>query len=122
MLFLLLLNCVWGIFLTDDLEGGMEEKKELGKAFLEMLHISKLSAAQQAKPHPYMRQVYQLLDTQEARDLGSSDGTLVQSVLDPPPRPPQCHSGFTQPDPGGLSVSLLLEERLLTLDQLPSSG
>lgn len=79
MLFLLLLNCAWGLLLTDDLEGAIEENKELGKAILEMLHINKLSAPHVAKPHPYMRQVYQLLDTQEARDLGSSDGTLVQS-------------------------------------------
>ncbi|XP_070294059.1 bone morphogenetic protein 4 isoform X1 [Salvelinus sp. IW2-2015] len=142
----------------DDLEGAIEENKELGKAILEMLHINKLSAPHVAKPHPYMRQVYQLLDTQEARDLGSSDGTLVQSfrsVLGPPHAP----AGWIwfnvshlkpsmavaelvllrktlHPDPlsvtvalhsltrgaSGLSVSPPLEERILTLDQLPPSG
>ncbi|CAB1345181.1 unnamed protein product [Coregonus sp. 'balchen'] len=158
MLFLLLLNCAWGLLLTDDLEGAIEENKELGKAILEMLHINKLSAPHQAKPHPYMRQVYQLLDTQEARDLGSSDGTLVQSfrsVLGPLHAP----AGWIwfnvshlkpsmavaelvllrktlHPNPlsvtvalhsltrgaSGLSVSPPLEERILTLDQLPLSG
>uniref|UniRef100_A0A671LPT6 TGF-beta propeptide domain-containing protein n=1 Tax=Sinocyclocheilus anshuiensis TaxID=1608454 RepID=A0A671LPT6_9TELE len=43
-----------------------------------MLHINKLSAPQQAKPHPYMKHVYQSLNTQ-ARDLSGADGTLVQS-------------------------------------------
>uniref|UniRef100_A0A673K7S1 TGF-beta propeptide domain-containing protein n=1 Tax=Sinocyclocheilus rhinocerous TaxID=307959 RepID=A0A673K7S1_9TELE len=43
-----------------------------------MLHINKLSVLQQAKPHPYMKHVYQSLDAQ-ARDLSGADGTLVQS-------------------------------------------
>uniref|UniRef100_A0A8C1ULU3 Uncharacterized protein n=1 Tax=Cyprinus carpio TaxID=7962 RepID=A0A8C1ULU3_CYPCA len=43
-----------------------------------MLQINKLSAPQQAKPHPYMRHVYQSLYAQ-ARDLSGADGTLVQS-------------------------------------------
>ncbi|XP_030635047.1 uncharacterized protein LOC115816222 [Chanos chanos] len=44
-----------------------------------MLHINKLSVPQQAKPHPYMKQVYQLLDNQQNQDLSWVDGTLVQS-------------------------------------------
>ncbi|XP_036407715.1 uncharacterized protein LOC118793596 [Megalops cyprinoides] len=44
-----------------------------------MLHINKLSAPHRTKPHPYMKQVYLFLDSQEARDLAGSDGTLVQS-------------------------------------------
>uniref|UniRef100_A0A673VQH7 TGF-beta family profile domain-containing protein n=1 Tax=Salmo trutta TaxID=8032 RepID=A0A673VQH7_SALTR len=121
-----------------------------------MLHINKLSAPHQAKPHPYMRQVYQLLDTQEARDLGSSDGTLVQSFRTGPLHAPAGWIWFNvshlkpsmavaelvllrktlHPDPlsvtvalhsltrgaSGLSVSPPLEERILTLDQLPPSG
>lgn len=59
-------------------EGEEPEDRDLSKAILEMLHINKLSAPQQAKPHPYMKHVYQSLDTQ-ARDLSGSDGTLVQS-------------------------------------------
>ncbi|XP_028851553.1 bone morphogenetic protein 4 isoform X2 [Denticeps clupeoides] len=59
--------------------GEATENKDLGKAILEMLHIDKLSAPQQAKPHPYMRQMYQLLYAQEAGKMGGEDGTLVQS-------------------------------------------
>uniref|UniRef100_A0A667Y2U7 TGF-beta propeptide domain-containing protein n=1 Tax=Myripristis murdjan TaxID=586833 RepID=A0A667Y2U7_9TELE len=118
-----------------------------------MLHINKVSASHQAKPHPYMRQVYQLLDSLEAQDLGKSDGTLVQSFrthappgwiwfnvtnLNPSmmgaelvlfrktlhPRPISVtvalHS-LTGSE-GTLKESPALEERLLTLDQRPSSG
>ncbi|KAL6490591.1 hypothetical protein MHYP_G00009360 [Metynnis hypsauchen] len=60
--------------LADDLEN-----QDLSKAILEMLHINKLSVPHQAKPHPYMKQVYQLLDTQESRHRSDADGTLVQS-------------------------------------------
>ncbi|CAM4530459.1 unnamed protein product [Leuciscus chuanchicus] len=59
-------------------EGEELEDRDLSKAILEMLHINKLSAPQQAKPHPYMKHVYQSLDTQE-RDPSGADGTLVQS-------------------------------------------
>jgi len=59
-------------------EGEEPEDRDLSKAILEMLHINKLSAPQQAKPHPYMKHVYQSLDTQE-RDPSGADGTLVQS-------------------------------------------
>lgn len=66
-----------GFTLVDDLEEELEDR-DFSKAILEMLHINKLSTPQQAKPHPYMKQVYQTLDTQ-ARDLSDADGTLVQS-------------------------------------------
>ncbi len=59
-------------------QGEALEDRDLSKAILEMLHINKLSAPQQAKPHPYMKHVYQSLDAQ-ARDLSGADGTLVQS-------------------------------------------
>ncbi|XP_029023166.1 uncharacterized protein LOC114865841 [Betta splendens] len=49
------------------------------KAILEMLHIDKVSASHRARAHPYMRRVYQRLDSLEERDLERSDGTLVQS-------------------------------------------
>ncbi|XP_061106690.1 bone morphogenetic protein 2 [Conger conger] len=55
------------------------EDRDLGKAILEMLHINKLSTPHRAKPHPYMKQVYLFLGTQEAQDRAGSDGTLVQS-------------------------------------------
>ncbi|XP_043101338.1 protein dbl-1 [Puntigrus tetrazona] len=75
--FLIGLLRLGGTLLT---EGGGEEleDRDLSKAILEMLHINKLSAPQQAKPHPYMKNVYQSLDAQ-ARDLSGADGTLVQS-------------------------------------------
>lgn len=56
-----------------------EDDREHNKAILEMLHINKVSASHQAKPHPYMRGIYQRLDSLEAQDFGSSDGMLVQS-------------------------------------------
>ncbi|XP_050969993.1 growth/differentiation factor 6-B isoform X1 [Labeo rohita] len=66
-----------GLVLMED-HGEELEDRDLSKAILEMLHINKLSAPQQAKPHPYMKHVYQSLDAQ-ARDLSGADGTLVQS-------------------------------------------
>ncbi|XP_029310736.1 uncharacterized protein LOC115023682 [Cottoperca gobio] len=56
-----------------------KDDHERDKAILEMLHINKVSASHKAKPHPYMRGIYQRLDSLEAQDLWSSDGTLVQS-------------------------------------------
>uniref|UniRef100_A0A671UCH5 Uncharacterized protein n=1 Tax=Sparus aurata TaxID=8175 RepID=A0A671UCH5_SPAAU len=56
-----------------------------------MLHIDKVSASHQAKPHPYMKRIYQRLDALEAQDLGGSDGTLVQSyrsIVGPHDAPP----------------------------------
>lgn len=74
----LLLCSVTGLLLMDHRRDA-EDDQELNKAILEMLHINKVSASHQAKPHPYMRRIYQRLDSLEAQDFGSSDGTLVQS-------------------------------------------
>ncbi|XP_051501203.1 bone morphogenetic protein 2-like [Myxocyprinus asiaticus] len=74
---LLGLGGIHGLMSVDNLGEELEDK-DLSKAILEMLHINKLSQPQQVKPHPYMKQVYQSLDTQ-AKDLSAADGTLVQS-------------------------------------------
>lgn len=74
----LLLCSVTGLLLMDHRRDA-EDHQELNKAILEMLHINKVSASHQAQPHPYMRRVYQRLDSLEAQDFGTSDGTLVQS-------------------------------------------
>ncbi|KAM3589923.1 uncharacterized protein V6R79_000052 [Siganus canaliculatus] len=90
MLLFLLLNSVSGLLLMDQRRDA-EDNQELNKAILEMLHIDKVSASHQAKPHPYMRRIYQRLDSLEAQDLGTSDGTLVQSfrsVAGPHQAPP----------------------------------
>lgn len=72
------LNVVSGLKFEETLSEDFENR-DLSKAILEMLHINKLSVPQQAKPHPYMKQIYHLLSTQESRQRGDSDGTLVQS-------------------------------------------
>lgn len=77
LLFLLLCSAT-GLLLMDHRRDA-EDDQELNKAILEMLHINKVSASHQAKPHPYMRRIYQRLDSLEAQDFGRSDGTLVQS-------------------------------------------
>lgn len=77
-LILLLLCSVTGLLLTDHRRDA-DDDHELNKAILEMLHINKVSASHHAKPHPYMKRIYQRLDLLEAQDFGSSDGTLVQS-------------------------------------------
>ncbi|XP_064199560.1 bone morphogenetic protein 2 isoform X1 [Anguilla rostrata] len=59
--------------------GAPAENRDVGKAILEMLHINKLSTPHRARPHPYMKQVYLFLGSQEAQDQASSDGTMVQS-------------------------------------------
>lgn len=78
MLVFLLLCSVTGLLQMDHRRDA-EDDQELNKAILEMLHINKVSASHQGKPHPYMRRVYQHLDSLEAQDFGRSDGTLVQS-------------------------------------------
>ncbi|XP_062849630.1 bone morphogenetic protein 2 [Trichomycterus rosablanca] len=55
------------------------ENKDINKAILELLHINKLSVLQQTKPHPYMMQVYLLLNMQDTRQRSDADVTLVQS-------------------------------------------
>lgn len=72
------LNALSGLKLGENLPEDFENR-DLSKAILEMLHINKLSVPQQAKPHPYMKQIYHLLSTQESRMRSDSDGTLVQS-------------------------------------------
>ncbi|XP_069015139.1 uncharacterized protein [Embiotoca jacksoni] len=74
----LLVCSVTGLLLIDQRRDA-EDDKEFNKAILEMLHINKVSASHQAKPHPYMRRIYQHLDSLEAQNFGKSDGTLVQS-------------------------------------------
>uniref|UniRef100_A0A8C3B568 Uncharacterized protein n=1 Tax=Cyclopterus lumpus TaxID=8103 RepID=A0A8C3B568_CYCLU len=116
-----------------------------------MLHINKVSASPQAKPHPYMRGIYQRLDSIEAQDFESSDGTLVQSFRTPrgwiwfnvSGRNPSMlgaelvmYRKTLNPNSISVTVALhsvtasqgalvespALEERLLTLDQRSSSG
>ncbi|XP_056156217.1 uncharacterized protein LOC130130535, partial [Lampris incognitus] len=89
--FLLLLSSVAGLLLMESQGSAENDEEKLDKAILEMLHINKVSATHQAKPHPYMRQIYQLLDALEAKDRRNSDGTLVQSfrsVFGPDNAPP----------------------------------
>lgn len=78
--FLIALLGIGGLhgFLSVDDPGEELEHRDFNKAILEMLHINKLSTLQQAKPHPYMKQVYESLDTQ-VREMSAADGTLVQS-------------------------------------------
>uniref|UniRef100_UPI0037E995E7 uncharacterized protein n=1 Tax=Semicossyphus pulcher TaxID=241346 RepID=UPI0037E995E7 len=154
---LLLLSSVSGLLQVDQRRDA-DDDQELNKAILEMLHINKVSASHQNKPHPYMRRIYQRLDSLEAQDFGSSDGTLVQSFrsVDGPHQAPPGWIWFNvsglnpsmlgaelvlfrktlHPRPLSVTVTLhsltaaqevlqespALEERLLTLDQRPSSG
>ncbi|KAI9545797.1 hypothetical protein NQZ68_033929 [Dissostichus eleginoides] len=74
----LLLCSATGLLMVDQRRDA-EEDQERNKAILEMLHINTVSASHQAKPHPYMREIYQRLDSLEVQDFASSDGTLVQS-------------------------------------------
>ncbi|XP_070786362.1 uncharacterized protein [Enoplosus armatus] len=157
LVFLLLCSAT-GLLLMDH-HRGAEDDQELDKAILEMLHINKVSASHQAKPHPYMRRIYQRLDSLEAQDFGSSDGTLVQSFRSVVAGPHHAPPGWIwfnvsslnpsmlgaelvlfrktlHPRPisvtvalhsvaasqGALRESPALEERLLVLDQRPSSG
>ncbi|KAM9425752.1 uncharacterized protein KZ484_012906 [Pholidichthys leucotaenia] len=73
----ILVRAVEGLWLKDTRRGA--DDLELNKAILEMLHINKVSASHQAKPHPYMKRIFQNLDFLEKQDAGRSDGTLVQS-------------------------------------------
>ncbi|KAM7377652.1 hypothetical protein PAMA_014114 [Pampus argenteus] len=153
----LLLCSVTGLLLMDH-HRDAEDDQELNKAILEMLHINKVSASHQAKPHPYMRRIYQRLDSLEAQDFGTSDGTLVQSFRSAD-GPHHASAGWIWFNVSSLNPSMLgaelvlfrktlhyrplsvtvtlhsvaasqgalkespaLEERLLSLDQRPSTG
>ncbi|XP_065806508.1 uncharacterized protein [Labrus bergylta] len=110
-LFLLLLSSVSGLLQMDQRRDA-DDDQELNKAILEMLHINKVSASHQNKPHPYMRRVYQRLDSLEAQDFGSSDGTLVQSFrsVDGPHHAPP---GWIWFNVSGLSPFMLAAELVL---------
>ncbi|KAI5104335.1 growth/differentiation factor 6-A-like, partial [Silurus meridionalis] len=75
---LITLNAAIGLKFEENLPEDFENS-DLSKAILEMLHINKLSIPQQEKPHPYMKQIYHLLSTQESKQKSDPDGTLVQS-------------------------------------------
>ncbi|XP_074518149.1 uncharacterized protein LOC141784273 [Halichoeres trimaculatus] len=110
-LVLLLLTSAWGLLQMDHRRDA-DDDQELNKAILEMLHINKVSASHQTKPHPYMRRIYQRLDTVEDQDFESSDGMLVQSfrsVVGPHPAPP----GWIWFNISGLSPSMLGAELVL---------
>ncbi|MGH0157017.1 UNVERIFIED_CONTAM: hypothetical protein FKN15_032716 [Acipenser sinensis] len=122
-----------------------------------MLHINKLTVPHRTRPHPYMKLVYQFLDSSPTRDLTNSEGTLVQSfrsIQDPKYGTPgwiwfnvSCLKPSMKiaelvllrktlhPEPltvsvavhsifmvGNSTVSESLDEKALTLDELPSSG
>lgn len=74
-----LLACSVAAFSLADQRRGAEDDQGLNKAILEMLHINRVSVSHHVKPHPYMRRIYQHLDSLEAQDFGRSDGMLVQS-------------------------------------------
>ncbi|CAG5963286.1 unnamed protein product [Menidia menidia] len=112
--FLVLFLLVWsatGLLLMDQRREA-EDHKGLSKAILEMLHIDKVSASHHAKPHPYMRRIYQYLDSLEAQDFGRSDGLLVQSFrsVDGPPYAPP---GWIWFNVSGLDPSMLGAELVL---------
>lgn len=71
VLLLLLLRSCGGMQVTD------EDERDPEQTILEMLHIDRVSVSHlQARPHPYMRRIYQRLPS---LGLGGEDGTLVQS-------------------------------------------
>ncbi|CAL8326975.1 unnamed protein product [Lota lota] len=83
-LFLLLIESVAGLLFVER-QVSRKSDTQRNKAILEMLHIDKVSASHhQAKPHAYMRQIYELLETPEAPDWKDVDGTLVQSFRSVP--------------------------------------
>ncbi|XP_022059188.1 uncharacterized protein LOC110957453 [Acanthochromis polyacanthus] len=112
----LLVSSVTGLLLMDQRRDA-EDDQELNKAILEMLHINKVSASHQAKPHPYMRRIYQHLDSLEAQDFGRSDGTLVQSFrsFGGPPDAPQGWIWFniSSLNPSMLGAELVLFRKTL---------
>ncbi|XP_072232621.1 uncharacterized protein [Leuresthes tenuis] len=110
---------VWSVtgLLLMDQRRDAEDDQGLSKAILEMLHIKKVSASHQAKPHPYMTRIYQHLDSLEARDFGRSDGMLVQSFrsVDGPHHAPQGWIWFniSSLNPSMLGAELVLFRKTL---------
>ncbi|KAL6118929.1 uncharacterized protein ACO6RY_03617 [Pungitius sinensis] len=107
----LLLFSVTGSLVMDhrrDTEDGQRRNKDI----LEMLHINKVSASHQAKPHPYMRGIYQQLDSLENQDFGGSDGTVVQSFRSVV-GPHQAPSGWIWFNASGLNPSMLAAELVM---------
>ncbi|XP_034073732.1 uncharacterized protein LOC117547253 [Gymnodraco acuticeps] len=112
----LLLCSATGLLMVDQRRDA-EEDQERNKAILEMLHINKVSASHQAMPHPYMREIYQRLDSLEVQDFASSDGTLVQSfrsVVGPHyARPGWIWFNVSSLDPSMLGAELVLFRKTL---------
>ncbi|XP_014880456.1 uncharacterized protein LOC106941842 [Poecilia latipinna] len=121
-LIFLLMFSVEGLLLKEQRRNA-EVTQGLSKAILEMLHIKKVSASHQAKPHPYMNRIYQHLESLEAQDFGRSDGILVQSFrsVDGPHHAPQ---GWIWFNISNLNLSMLSAELVLyrkTLHSCPLS-
>ncbi|XP_041840534.1 uncharacterized protein LOC121639402 [Melanotaenia boesemani] len=120
---LFLMACSASGLLLMDQRRDAEDDQGLNKAILEMLHINKVSASHQAKAHPYMRRIYQHLDSLEAQDFGRSDGMLVQSFrsVDAPRPAPQGWIWFniSSLNPSMLGAELVLFRK--TLHPLPLS-
>ncbi|KAM4714152.1 uncharacterized protein FYW61_019217 [Anableps anableps] len=117
LIFLLMLS-VKGLLLMEQRRNA-EVTQGLSKAILEMLHIKKVSASvsRQAKPHPYMKRIYQHLESLEAEDFGGSDGILVQSFrsVDGPHHAPQGWIWFniSNLNPSMLGAELVLYRKTL---------
>ncbi|XP_012735479.2 uncharacterized protein LOC105938324 [Fundulus heteroclitus] len=118
----LLVSSIEGLLLKEQ-RRNVEANQGLSKGILEMLHIKKVSASHQAKPHPYMRRIYQHLESLETQDFGRSDGILVQSFrsVDGPHHASQ---GWIWFNISGLNPSMLAAEMVLyrkTLHSRPLS-
>ncbi|KAK7910241.1 hypothetical protein WMY93_014925 [Mugilogobius chulae] len=76
LFFNLLLLCLFPAHYHRQAEGHKIENKVI----LEMLHIDKITASVQSKPHPYMRRLFRRLGSLQGHDLDRTEGTVVQSV------------------------------------------
>ncbi|KAK5610327.1 hypothetical protein CRENBAI_006857 [Crenichthys baileyi] len=107
---------VRGLFLKEQSRNA-DVNQGLSKAILEMLHITKVSAIHRAIPHPYMKRIYQHLESLEAQDFGRSDGILVQSFrsVDGPHHAPQGWIWFniSSLNPSMLGAELVLYRKTL---------
>ncbi|MEQ2175474.1 hypothetical protein GOODEAATRI_018300 [Goodea atripinnis] len=112
----LLTGSVRGLFLKEQSRNA-DVNQGLSKAILEMLHITKVSTIHQAIPHPYMKRIYQHLESLEAQDFGRSDGILVQSFrsVDGPHHAPQGWIWFniSSLNPSMLGAELVLYRKTL---------